>query len=205
VLPARSAAQGREDRARAHGTVEAGETVATLLKIRYAITTRVRFLGCHLGKPIGWRCVWCSEMTRRDLVLAILAVARGRPYQPAQLQKAAFLIMRNVPHIIEDGPGFSFVPYDYGPFDASVYWEAEKLRDSGEAIITLSPNGRWKTYAASQLGITRGEDLLRALPEEVRAYISRISEWVLSQSFGSLIRAIYDAYPEMRENSIFNG
>jgi hypothetical protein len=143
-------------------------------------------------------------MTRRDLVLAILAVARGRPYQPAQLQKAVFLVTRNVPDIIDDGLGFSFVPYDYGPFDAAVYWEAEKLRDSGEAIITLSPNGRWKTYAASQLGMAHGDDILNALPEKIRSYISQISEWVLSQSFGSLIRAIYEAYPEMREKSIFS-
>jgi uncharacterized protein len=144
-------------------------------------------------------------MTRRDLVLMILAAANGRPYEPAQLQKAVFLVTRNVPNIVDNGPGFSFVPYDYGPFDVAVYWEAEKLRDIGEAVITLSANGRWKTYAASQLGITHGNELLSALSEKIRTYISRISQWVLSQSFGSLIRAIYDAYPEMKENSIFSG
>jgi hypothetical protein len=144
-------------------------------------------------------------MTRRDLILIVLAAAKGRPYQPVQLQKAVFLVSRNVPGIINDGPGFAFVPYDYGPFDASVYWEAEALRDSSEVIITLSASGRWKTYAASELGITRGTELINQLPQSVREYIYAISSWVLSQSFGSLVRSIYDAYPEMKENSIFSG
>jgi len=144
-------------------------------------------------------------MTRRDLILIVLAAAKGRPYQPVQLQKVVFLITRNVPDIIDKGPGFTFAAYDYGPFDAAVYWEAEALRDSGEAIITLSPSGRWKTYAASEFGITRGVEFLNRLPESVRDYIYAISAWALSQSFGSIVRSIYDAYPDMKENSIFNG
>jgi uncharacterized protein len=144
-------------------------------------------------------------MTHRDLIIIVLAAANGRPYQPVQLQKAIFLITRNIPNIIDNGPEFHFVPYDYGPFDASVYGEAESLRDSGEVIIALSPNGRWKTYAASELGIARGTALMARLPAPIREYIHTISGWVLSQSFGSLVRSIYEAYPEMRENSIFQG
>jgi hypothetical protein len=144
-------------------------------------------------------------MMRRDLIVMVLAAAGGRPYTPVQLQKSVFLITRNVPGIISEGQPFTFSPYDYGPFDASVYWEAEALRDTGEAIITLSTNGRWKTYAASQLGIRRGTELMAALPPPVREYIHTIAEWVLAQSFGSLVRSIYEAYPEMRENSIFQG
>jgi hypothetical protein len=144
-------------------------------------------------------------MTRRDLIIMVLAAANGRPYQPVQLQKAVFLVVRNVPNIIDAGPGLTFVPYDYGPFDASVYWEAEALRDAGEAIITLSPTGRWKTYAASEIGIKHGHALMQTLPEQTRDYILAIAEWALAQSFGSIVRSIYDAYPEMKENSIFNG
>jgi hypothetical protein len=144
-------------------------------------------------------------MTRRDLILILLAAAKGRPYQPVQLQKAVFLITRNVPGIINDGPKFNFVAFDYGPFDVSVYWEAEALRDSNEAVITLSSSGRGKTYAASEFGIAHGTELIDRLSQSVRDYIYAISVWVLSQSFGSLVRSIYDEYPEMKENSIFNG
>jgi len=142
-------------------------------------------------------------MSRTDLVLALLASASGRAYSPAQLQKSAFLVSTNLPNVVTDGPGFHFEPYDYGPFDRDVYIEAQKLRDRGEAEITPTPWGRWVTYAASQIGIDRGQAILDALPEPTRKYINDVSTWALAQSFNSLVKSIYDAYPQMRVNSIF--
>jgi hypothetical protein len=43
-------------------------------------------------------------MDRCELVLAVLTSAEGRPYTPAQLQKAVFLISRNLPRLV-DGAG----------------------------------------------------------------------------------------------------
>lgn len=143
-------------------------------------------------------------MHRRELLLAVLATANGRPFHPAQIQKAIFLIEENLPGLINQGAGYNFVPYNYGPFDRGVYIEAENLQAEGAAIIA-SPNGRWNTYAASGLGMHRGRDILNRIDARSRNYIERIVEWVLAQSFGSLVRAIYDAYPPMRANSIFQG
>jgi hypothetical protein len=140
-------------------------------------------------------------MNRRDLVLAVLASSEGRPYTPAQLQKAVFLISRNLPRLFH-GPGFKFVPYDYGPFDSDVYNEVENLRQAGDAIIAV---GRWNTYAASEAGLKRGRGLLADLDQPARQYVEKVSEWVRAQSFSSLVKSIYDAYPEMRANSIFRG
>jgi len=143
------------------------------------------------------------NMSREDLVLAILASASGRSYSPAQLQKTAFLITTNLPNVVNEGPGFHFVPYDYGPFDKNVYIAATALQARGDAEIVPSPWGRWVNYAASNAGIERGQELLKGLPDNVRAYIASVSSWALSQSFSSLVKAIYDAYPAMRANSIF--
>jgi uncharacterized protein len=142
-------------------------------------------------------------MDRRELLLAVLAAGKGRPFQPAQIQKAVFLIDRNLPHLVHSGPGYTFVPYDYGPFDRNVYVEAENLQAEGAAIIAPSPNGRWMTYAASDKGVQRGELILDRLRLKSRRYVVSVAEWVLAQSFGSLVKSIYDAYPEMKENSIF--
>jgi hypothetical protein len=59
-------------------------------------------------------------MTRSELILALLAAAEGRPYTPVQIQKAAFLVTRNLPQVMGEEQPFEFVPYDYGPFDADV-------------------------------------------------------------------------------------
>ncbi|HEY2009510.1 MAG TPA: hypothetical protein VGH23_11005 [Rhizomicrobium sp.] len=142
-------------------------------------------------------------MSRADLILALLASASGRSYSPAQLQKTVFLVTRNVPGLVNEGPGFDFQPYDYGPFDKAVYQEAEVLKQAGNAEIVPSPWGRWVTYAATQAGIERGEQILNGLRGETAQYLRQVSAWALSQSFSSLVKAIYDMYPEMKVNSIF--
>ena len=52
-------------------------------------------------------------------------------------------------------------------------------------------------------GQRAGEQELNALPLKVREYVGQISEWILTQSFATLVGSIYKAYPRMRANSIF--
>ena len=54
-------------------------------------------------------------INRKELVLATLAAADGARFTPVQLQKAIFLLDRNLPADLLDTK-FGFVPYDYGPF-----------------------------------------------------------------------------------------
>lgn len=142
-------------------------------------------------------------MDRREIVLTVLTAGKGRAFSPAQIQKAVFLVDKNLPRLVDRGGGFNFVPYNYGPFDRDVYSEADNLQRDGAAIISPSSNGRWMTYAASDLGIKRGEKLLAQMSVKNRRYVESVAEWVLAQSFGSLVKSIYDLYPKMRANSIF--
>jgi len=144
-------------------------------------------------------------MNRRDLVLTILAAADGRTFTPVQIQKAVFVICDRVPDIVDDGPGFNFEPYDYGPFDSDVYFELAQLQRSGDVVIAPSGQGNWNTYAATDIGVRRGDTLLESLEDEKQGYILRVSDWVRSLSFTRLVKSIYEAYPRMRANSIFRG
>jgi hypothetical protein len=142
-------------------------------------------------------------VNRRDAILAILASANGQSLTPVQLQKAAFLLDRN--GIIDEAPGFEFVPYDYGPFDRAVYDEATALAMQGRTCVNPSPWGRWKVYSATDDGIAAGREVLGRLPSHLSAYVAEVSDWVRKQSFSSLVKSIYEKYPEMRANSIFQG
>lgn len=83
-----------------------------------------------------------DSMNRRELLLSILAAGQGRPYTPVQIQRATFLITKNVAGIITEGPPFCFVPYDYEPFDRDVYIEAANLSMVGDGLVAQSPQGR---------------------------------------------------------------
>ncbi len=142
-------------------------------------------------------------MERAKVLLATLAVSGGREFTPAQLQKAMFLLNENMPTIFDTT--YSFVPYNYGPFDASVYHDAEHLEREGLTRIYNSNRGNWKVYSCSPLGVARGNAELANFSQIEAGYIQRVSEWVLSQDFSSLVKSIYNAYPSMRANSIFAG
>jgi uncharacterized protein len=143
--------------------------------------------------------------SRRNIVLAVLAAANGSRLSPTQLQKALFLVSTNMPTVFEPGHAFNFEPYNYGPFDAQVYAAAETLSVSGHAAISKSPNGRWKEYAATGLGVNEGSQVLASLAQNEQKYITDVVRWVQSLSFEQLVKAIYDFYPDMRVNSIFKG
>lgn len=140
-------------------------------------------------------------MNRSEAILAILASANGLALSPVQLQKAAFLLDKN--NLISEGASFNFEPYDYGPFDRAVYDEASALALRGLGMIAPSPHGRWKIYSATGEGIERGQAILANLPAHLSTYVNDVTKWVRGQSFASLVKSIYQQYPEMKAKSIF--
>lgn len=139
-------------------------------------------------------------MDRTELVLAAMAPAEGARHTPVQIQKLLFLIDRNIPSDVR-GPHFDFQPYHYGPFDREVYVELEKLAQEGDAEIC--PVTRWKTYRLTAQGQEKGDRLLSQLSPRAQEYIKKLSAVVRRMSFSELVSAIYRAYPDMCENSVF--
>ena len=139
-------------------------------------------------------------MDRNAFVLAALGPAQGEPHSPVQVQKLLFLLDRECADML-NGPHFDFEPYSYGPFDAEVYRVLEALADEG--LVVIRTDGRVRNYALSPSGQAKAEDLLRSLADKATDYVRRASDFVRTKSFAALVAAIYNAYPEMRENSVF--
>lgn len=139
-------------------------------------------------------------MDRQGLVLTSLSVDKGAIYSPVQVQKMFFLIDRNIPKLVE-GPHFDFKPYDYGPFDKEVYSVLGELSALGQ--VKRIQDNSWFSYRLTMDGQKAGEALFEDLPETARKYIQEVSDFVRSLSFTQLVSAIYQAYPDMRENSVF--
>ena len=139
-------------------------------------------------------------MNRQEILLAALSAGgRGVSYDPVHVQKLMFLIDREVAGDV-DGPHFNFRPYDYGPFDSTVYTELERMQRLGLTAIVI---GYYRSYGLTEEGYARGVALLETLPERARDFINRAANWVRSVSFSQLVSAIYDKYPDMKTASIF--
>ena len=138
-------------------------------------------------------------MEQRKIVLAALAPAEGKQHSPVQVQKLLFLLDREASKLV-DGPHFNFEPYNYGPFDKAVYRVLDELDELG--MVTIRSGGRQRTYALTPTGQNEGDRLLGELSDAAKNYVRRASAFVLKLNFLQLVSTIYQAYPDMRENSI---
>ncbi|MCX6640233.1 MAG: hypothetical protein NTW14_07085 [bacterium] len=139
-------------------------------------------------------------MNRKDIILVAFSPAKGAWHSPVQVQKMIFLMTRNIPNLTDDA-GFNFIPYNYGPFDPAVYRTLEDLAQ--ENLVDMDCNGKWYNYRLTVEGQEKAENLFATLDEDVSTFLTALSQFVRNLSFTELVSAIYRAYPEMRENSVF--
>lgn len=145
-----------------------------------------------------------KSMDRTDFVLAVLATAEGHELTPVQVQKLFFILDKRCADRV-GGPFFDFAAYDYGPFDASVYREIERLADRGHAEVVRPTGFSMKTFRTTPAGYKRGAELLATLDVAVRDFAVKLTTAVRTMSFSELVSAVYREFPEMKANSIFRG
>jgi hypothetical protein len=141
-------------------------------------------------------------MKRQDWLLLVVDAARDKRMSPVQLQKTLFLLGQAAPKWV--GRGFyKFIPYDYGPFDATIYDDARGLATQGMLEIIRLPGETWHTYSCTPNGQDRAQGLREDMKPERLEYVNRLVSWVKDLSFNDLLRAVYKAYPRYAENSVF--
>lgn len=123
-------------------------------------------------------------------------------FSPVQVQKFFFLIDKKAATYL-NGPHFAFRAYDYGPFDSAVYDQLTLL--SFEGKVQVVGTGSYRSYSLTADGFQEGASILAGLPPEIGDFLKQLANWVRSLSFSQLVAAIYQAYPEMKVNSIFRG
>jgi hypothetical protein len=138
-------------------------------------------------------------VTRTDYVLAVMAAAQA-PLTPVQVQKTFFILDKKVGQQL-GGPHFDFQPYNYGPFDPTVYHELENLAARGLAFV--DGPGTSRRYGVTPGGMQVGLNLLARL--DAADYFLKITDFVRSMSFAQLVSAVYAEWPEMKAKSIFRG
>lgn len=129
-----------------------------------------------------------------------MAPSGGFRFTPVQVQKLLFLIDRQIPEQV-GGPHFHFEPYHYGPFDRCVYQQLDLL--SARGLVAIDTTSSPRTFMLTAAGLEKGTTALATLPTTIQEFIGRTSSFVRTQTFSSLVSAIYKAFPEMRENSVF--
>ena len=143
-------------------------------------------------------------MIPKDWTLLVIAASPEKPLQPVHLQKALFLLDRNLSRAqLQVNAFYEFEPYDYGPFCSDIYSDAEELCHEGLVHIDQPLWLSYRQYLATHPGQARAVELRETLTHDATAYLDTVVRWVTSLSFRYLIAAIYKAYPAMKVNSVF--
>lgn len=141
-------------------------------------------------------------MNRRELILAALAAGgENTSYSPVHVQKLLFLVDRKAVHLI-GGARFNFVPYDYGPFDGTVYDELDALAEAGLAEVNTA--GPYRKYGLTTDGYRQGTEWLGGLTEDGRSLLTKIALWIKPLNFQQIVATIYKHYPEMKVRGVFS-
>ena len=139
-------------------------------------------------------------MTRQDWLLLVLAAAGGKPLSPLQLQKSLFLVGHDLAKLV-GADFYTFRPFDYGPFDATVYQDAEEQAAQGLVAIRSHPVTK-RVFSLTTTGITRARALEPELPADAARHCRYIVQWAQSQTFQELTQAIYERFPAYAERSV---
>jgi hypothetical protein len=143
-----------------------------------------------------------SPLNRIDWNLLMLAAAGGQPLQPVQMQKVLFLLGKSFPQLTACSY-YDFRPYNYGAFDAAVYWDANELVSEGLACVSRAAPGGWAEFAATPEGLAQAAEIAKQADRRAVDSLRQLVDWARALSFPDLVRAVYQAYPETRVNSIF--
>jgi hypothetical protein len=141
-----------------------------------------------------------TGLNQQAILLLIANGAEGSyGLDSIRLMKGAFLASQRG----ESGWGslFDFRPYDYGPFDASVYRARDSLVARG--YLRALKESRYERYELTDAGRERVAELEHEEGGPAVDWLRRVGGYVTSRSFAQLLREVYAAYPDYAERSVF--
>jgi hypothetical protein len=140
-------------------------------------------------------------LDRQDILLLLIAGgASGRyEFDPIRAMKGCFIVHKSGRP--EWRGQFAFRPYDYGPFDPSVYRARDALVQKG--LVAEQRRGRYGAYSPTEAGQQRVEELRSDLSNREATWLERVGRYVTSRSFTDLLDEIYERFPEYAERSVY--
>ncbi len=135
-------------------------------------------------------------MNKETFLLKVLSII-NTPLSPIQIQKLFFLLEKRLP---KDAKYFEFKPYFYGPYDKQLTLLLNKLIFNNKIQVLTMNNVDYY-----QLNKYYFESTADFLDNRKKEFILEIIDFIKRKNFKELCFAIYNEFPEMKVNSVFNG
>lgn len=141
---------------------------------------------------------------RQQLLLIFLS--GPEQLDPIRIMKGMFLFSQECPKDwIHDEDRYRFEAYNWGPFSRDVYRDLDALVIQGLVTTTTITGRDWNYHAATDAGRTLAATAAQQWRPAVRVYLEKLRRYVLSVNFSTLLKTIYQKYPDYAVNSVFRG
>ena len=132
-------------------------------------------------------------LIRQKTILSLLARA-GKPLSPTVFVKLVFLLRKETG--LERDPSFyEFVPYNFGPFSFTLYWDLGSLRQIGY----VTPEEEHVALCGRTLDLAEKE--AEELPASTLAAVADVLDRYGRMNQSALVRDVYSRYPWFALNS----
>ena len=143
--------------------------------------------------------IYCME--RRDLLLLFIAMPGGSyTTDRIRIMKGLFLLTQDGPKEIRGA--YEFRPYNYGPFDTSIYHDLERLETEGLIRIQASGVPGRDAYETTSQGEAKARDLEAGLQPVTVSAIRETKRFVTAVSFVDLLRHVYEKHQDYAVKSV---
>lgn len=141
-------------------------------------------------------------MTPKEQLLYFIG-AVDASVDPIRIMKGLFLFTQEVkPGTLKTSGTFHFHPMSYGPCAPEVYATLDDLVFCGDVEELPVAGETWRRYEATPKGRKTVAAIVRRHAKTAR-YLRQLREWCDKQTFSSLLKAVYRAYPAFAVNSVF--
>ena len=131
-------------------------------------------------------------LTRQKTILSLL-MQIGRPLSPTVFVKLVFLL-RQETDLAGDKTFYDFVPYRFGPFSFTLYWDLGGLRQNG--YVTSD-----EKIALRERTLRLAEKHVQVLSASIRSSVADILKRYGQMNQKDLVREVYSRYPWFALNS----
>jgi len=144
-------------------------------------------------------------MERESWLLAILyspgrSGAENEAMDPVRIMKSLFLLGKEAEDQLSNF--YEFEPYLYGPCSFEVYEDLDALKRKGLIDEERLPYRRWSYYSLTGKGSIQAKKSFGEISDPVREKMTEIKKLVMELPFLSLLRYVYERYPEYGKQSL---
>lgn len=126
----------------------------------------------------------------------------GDPLDQIRVMKGMFLLSQHPDHPIHQQQMYEFEPYDWGPFDSTVYRDLDVLQVRGFLTAHRAPKSSQIRYGLTAAGEIEAARFRQSQPDALIALVDAVRLRVVSQTFRALLTDIYEAFPDYAVKSL---